>query len=343
LRLDFHFYTIYVLARTVGFSPDNAYKLAYASQYTDDEVNENTILFENGGEFEPFITAHRIFDPHTVTAEICKKVWMPFHFLPGNLGVGAEKFLTRPNGMIGQAMVEQFLSYDLLPYSLHLLGIILHICADTWSHQNFMGLLHELNSVADLRVNGEVVWEYQLAPRLGHAQTGSTPDDPSCEWGYSGYLGESHNNILNYQRARDAAHNCYLILSRFIDKFADDFRDAAAIPWQQIAAKIVDLFRYQASEQSAITAWGQAISSGDFGFDPSGRDVNPIYDKSEWFNIAIKYESQMNPESGRFEDYYYKNDIYESSDLKYFNEAAAFYWSTLFSDNENIKAFGLYD
>jgi hypothetical protein len=342
VRLDFHYYTIYALARAVGFNPDKAYVLAYASQYTDDEVNENNILFENGGAFEPFITAHRIFDLHTVTEEICKRVWMPFHFLPGNLGTGEEKFLTRPNGMIAQEMVAQFLSYDLLPYSLHLLGIILHSCADTWSHQSFMGLLSDLNAVADLRVNGEVVWEYRLAPRLGHAQTGSTPDDPSCEWGYLDYQGEPRHNIFNYNRARDAAHNCYLILSRFMDKFADDFRAAATIPWQQLEEKIIDLFRYQATEQSAITAWGQAISGGDFGFNPSGRDLNPIYDKREWFDTAIKSESKMNPESGRFEDYYFRNDNYESSDLKYFNEAAAFYWSTLFAENDHVRAFGLY-
>ena len=86
MRIDFHFYTIYALARAVGFSPDNAYVIAYASQYTDDEVNENTVLFENGGEFEPVITAHRIFDPLAVSERTCKKVWVPFHFLPGNRG-----------------------------------------------------------------------------------------------------------------------------------------------------------------------------------------------------------------------------------------------------------------
>jgi hypothetical protein len=342
MRLDFHYYTIYALARAAGFSPDKAYVVAYASQYTDDEVNENTILFENGGEFAPFITAHRIFDLHTVTEEICKRVWMPFHFLPGNLGAGEEKFLTRPNGMIAQELVAQFLSYDLLPYSLHLLGIILHVCADTWSHQSFMGLLNDLNAVADLRVNGEVVWEYRLLPRLGHAQSGSAPDDPGCAWSYLDYQGEPRHDIVNYHRTRDAAHNCYLLLSRFINKFADDFRASAAIPWQQLEAKIIGLFRYQTSEQGAITAWGQAISGGDFGFNPSGRDLNPIYDQREWFDTAIKSASKMNPESGQFEDYYFKNDNYETSDLKNFNEAAAFYWSTLFSENDHVKAFGLY-
>jgi hypothetical protein len=33
MRIDFHFYAIYALARAVGFSPDNAHVIAYASQY----------------------------------------------------------------------------------------------------------------------------------------------------------------------------------------------------------------------------------------------------------------------------------------------------------------------
>lgn len=332
MRIDFHFYAIYALARAVGFSPDNAHVIAYASQYTDDEVKENTIYFENGGEFEPFITAHRIFDPHTVSEEICKKVWIPFHFLPGNLGVGNEKLLTKANCVIVQEMIKQFLSYNKLDYSRHLLGIILHAYADTWSHQNFMGIMDGMNRVTKLKVNGQNVSIYKIAPPLGHAQTGSTPDEPRLEWEYIDYLEELHH-VANYNRALEAAQNCYNILSDFMTKFSDEFRDSRLIPWQQIEGKVKSLFRNQTDLGGCITAWGEAISNDGLGFISQGKDKNLIYDAGEWFNIAIKTELRMNQESGKFVEYYIKNDNYEISDLKYFNDAAAFYWSTLFIKN----------
>jgi hypothetical protein len=336
MRLDFHFYTIYALARAVGFSPDNAHVIAYASQYTDDEVNENIILFENGGEFEPVITAHRIFDPLAVSERICKKVWVPFHFLPGNRGAGIEQMSTVANGDLAQAIISQFLSYDLLPYSRHLLGIIIHAYADTWSHQNFAGIRNSINQASELRVQGENIFIYKLAPTLGHAQTGSTPDEPMLEWEYINHQGE-RQQIANYNRAIEAAQNCHKVLSQFIDKFEDNFRDSRFIPWEQIEGKIMDLFRTPVDLAGCVTAWGQAISNHEFGFQSHGKDINLIYDGSEWFNVAIKSESILNQESGQFRECYFKNDNCEASDLKYFNEAAGFYWSTLFSKNaENM-------
>jgi hypothetical protein len=336
MRLDFHFYTIYALARSVGFNPENAYVIAYASQYTDDEVNENTLLFENGGEFEPVITAHRIFDPMAVSERICKKVWVPFHFLPGNRGMGIEQMSTVANGDLAQAIIDQFLSYDLLPYSRHLLGIILHAYADTWSHQNFSGMRNGINQASELRVQGKNIHIYNLAPTLGHAQTGSTPDEPRLEWEYINYRGELQQ-IANYNRAIEAAQNCHKVLSQFIDKFEDNFRDSRFIPWEQVEEKITDLFRTPADLAGCVTAWGETISNHEFGFQSHSKDINLIYDGSEWFNVAIKTESILNQESGQFMECYFKTDNYEASDIKYFNEAAGFYWSTLFYKNaENM-------
>jgi hypothetical protein len=340
MQMDFHFYTIFALARTVGFSPDNAHVIAYASQYTDDEASENTISFENGGEFEPIITAHRIFDLGAVTERICKKVWIPFHFVPGNLGIGDERMLTRANSSLTQVMINELLSYDLLPYSRHLLGIMLHAYGDTWSHQNFMGMVNGMNGASQLRVNGEDIWLYNLAPTLGHAQTGSTPDEPRLDWEYMNYKGEPHQ-IANYYRATEAAQNCHKVLSQFMDKFEDNFRDSKFIPWEQLEGKIMDLFRTPTDLAGCVTAWAKAIAEGEFGFQPHGKDINLIYDASEWFNVAIKTESTLNQESGQFVEYFFKNDNYEASDLKYFNEAAGFYWSTLFT--KNAERLGLTD
>jgi hypothetical protein len=245
---------------------------------------------------------------------------------------------TVANSDLAQTIINQFLNYDLLPYSRHLLGIILHAYADTWSHQNFMGVPNGMNQASKLRVQGENISRYNLAPPLGHAQTGSTPDDPTIEWEYVNYQG-TLQHITNHNRALEAAQHCHTVLSQFMDKFGDDFRDSKYIPWEQLAGNISDLFIKPTDLKGCITAWGEAISDNEFGFQSHDRDIKLIYDPSEWFNVAIKTELIMNQESGQFRECYFKNDIFVASDLKYYNEAAGVYWSTLFS--KNAEALGL--
>ena len=52
MQIDFHFYTIYALARAAGFMPDNAFTIGYASQHTDDAKYEHALEFQNGGRFQ---------------------------------------------------------------------------------------------------------------------------------------------------------------------------------------------------------------------------------------------------------------------------------------------------
>jgi len=111
MRVDFHFYTIYALARAAGFKPDDAYVIAYSSQYTDDEAKPEPIDFENGGSFEPHITAHSLYSLATISDRICKEVWVPFHFVPGNQGEDDDRLITKPNGDFIQEIIKEFFAY----------------------------------------------------------------------------------------------------------------------------------------------------------------------------------------------------------------------------------------
>ena len=87
MQIDFHFYTIYALARSAGFHPDEAHTIAYASQHTDDAKYDHALEFTNGGRFQQVLTAHKYIHPDVLTKSVSYRIWMPFHFLPGNLGV----------------------------------------------------------------------------------------------------------------------------------------------------------------------------------------------------------------------------------------------------------------
>jgi len=66
MQIDFHFYTIYALARAAGFKPDDAHIIAYSSEHTDDAKYEHALEFENGGRFQQVLSAHKFFHPRAV-------------------------------------------------------------------------------------------------------------------------------------------------------------------------------------------------------------------------------------------------------------------------------------
>ena len=328
MQIDFHFYTIYALARANGFKPDDAHTIAYSSQHTDDAKYGDTLEFENGGRFQQVLSAHKFLDLDAIGKETCYRIWVPFHFLPGNSGVDFyERMLTKANSLVAQTMVEEFLGYNLKPYSLHRLGIILHTYADTWSHQNFMGLSHDMNDVK--KIKGKGITKSTLerikrkvvecwAPKVGHTQALTIPDEPYREWGYEDYRGRNLQ-IFNQERALDAAQSCYTVLSRFLKHFPQ-FLSLPALLWQKILEKNDELFSHQGEIDERVKKWQEAISNGAIGFEPTGKDRDLIYDDREWFRAAVTVIKKEG-ERDRFE----RKEGFETSLWKYFHDAAAFH------------------
>jgi len=331
MQLDFHFYTIYTLCRATGFSHENAFTVAYSSQYVDDAKHEDAFEFENGGYFQPVSTAHRFFSPDVISDSVCYGIWVPFHFLPGGLGTEFyERMLVRANSVIAQEMIDHLLNSPLRSYTLHRLGITLHVYADTWSHQNFMDVIKEnINDVKDLKVEGEtedfITWfidklkekipEYAL-PKLGHAQAGTIPDEPFRIWEYTDYKGIRHR-IINSERALDAAQNCYRILLKFLEKFPI-FQQSEPVPWIHIAPELKKLFETKGELDERCNAWKQAILNEKFGFKVPEEGPQLEYDERLWFKAAVEVEEDI---IGR--DRYIRREGFERSNWKYFHDAAA--------------------
>lgn len=332
MQIDFHFYTIYGLARAAGFIPDNAFTIAYSSQHTDDAKYEDALEFQNGGRFQQVLTAHKFLNLKALDKKTCYRIWIPFHFLPGNLGVEFyERMVTRPGSTVAQRLIDDLLSSNSRPYLLHRLGIFLHCYADTWSHQNFLGLKRDLNDVKRLSVKDlektsfksflgklkEDVLEY-AAPKLGHAQAGTIPDEPYREWKYENYLGKKFD-ISNVERSLDAAQNCYQAILKFLGEFPGLSRNKP-MPWHEIAGKIRKLFETDADLEDRVRFWKDAISADELTLKAEGRDSNINYDDREWFREAVKVDKA--PEGN---DIYEWKSGFESSHWKYFHDAGAFH------------------
>jgi hypothetical protein len=215
MKKDFHFYVIYALADTAGFSPEESHTIAYASQYVDDNNDQQDIdgcIFDqfpaaiktDDGFFRPIMT--QSVSVLSLVYEIQKYVYVPFHFMPGDAEHAADgtsnKYVTTPDS----PNARKLLGAALKSGDLYRIGIALHTYADTWSHQNFTGYEEDHNSVFS--------WSdpYRaIVPNIGHADVGHAPDEISDDWHDHRQRGDARN-IVNRTRALDAVKHIYQAL-----------------------------------------------------------------------------------------------------------------------------------
>lgn len=337
MQIDFHFHAIYALARCAGFAANHAHTVAYASQHTDDAIHDHALEFKNGGRFQQVLSAHRLLHPRAISRATCYQIWIPFHFLPGNSGVAFhERMVCRPGSMVMQKLQDDLLRSAQKPYLLHRLGIALHVLADTWSHQNFLGLLNEeFNDALKLKVKNETraslkntleqlkteVLEY-CAPTLGHAQAGTLPDEPWREWQYQNRAGRSFE-VSNLKRSLDAAQACSFFLGRFLAAFPG-FAVAPPLPWHLIAPKLQERFAQGAPLAGRVAAWQAAIAAGEPGFRACKEDKALGYDDRQWFREAVVVSKTADSA-----EQYERKSGFETSHWKYFHDAAALHRFTV--------------
>ena len=215
MEKDFHFYVVYALADTAGFSSDESHTIAYASQYVD-ENNEKqhperdeksqfpSRIRLNGGHYRPIMT--QTISVKSFVYEIQKFVYVPFHFLPGDnnqpLKGRTNRYSTTPNSSNAQKLLKAALNSG----DLYRIGIAVHTFADTWSHQNFTGYEEEWNSVFSWRSPYTA-----FVPNIGHADAGHSPDKISSEW-RDIRLEKSKSKIINRVRALEATKVIYQAL-----------------------------------------------------------------------------------------------------------------------------------
>lgn len=151
MQLDMHYYGTYAMARAAGLNEEACQIIAYASQYVDDNAFDDEVDFDDGARIDSESTAHHpvnLKNAGNLDPQDQRRVWVPFHFLPGNEG---DKYTQRlkctKNSQIAQEMVSNHLSHCTSEFGLHLAGITAHVYADTFSHYGFSGVSSRGNKV----------------------------------------------------------------------------------------------------------------------------------------------------------------------------------------------------
>lgn len=343
MQIDFHHAATYVIARYAGFGHHEAGIVAYCAQYVDDATNSGAIKFKNGAMYSRISSAHKALDYRHFNQLASHYVWIPFHFLPGNGGKPAgenpsgsfiEKLICRPNSYVARDMVRAcILEKDKL-YGLHRLGITMHVYADTWAHQGFAGVIHEVNDIRALNERGEEDCEFLEKMKgffggvfdrgaskfvgdalpLGHGAALSCPDKPYLTWMYKDHRGrvvERNNTSAFVEAAEQMCHamQCY--------RAADPDADVSGLP-QQGREKIEELLSSITGENGddRHEKWIEKIAEGYFDF-PAAELSYCAKGVGSWKYLALSTRGFKD----RASDVYPYTPLFLSCDWKLFHDA----------------------
>jgi hypothetical protein len=295
MNTEFHYYVNKGIALRAGFSEADAERIAYSAQFVDDNMRLLTINAGKPDEFSSFISqTYNILKPRKTLSHI----YTLFHFIPGKPEAQAAYFRRRaypvwsttPDSENARAILQQ----ALVSGDRYRIGIASHAFADTWAHQNFIGLFDESNSMPG-PINA-------LIPNVGHADAGNAPDYVSFIWNDSRLL-QGFQKIENNPRFLGAAQRLFEEYALFLGKGTNWIRKE----WEGLAKDILKAFgetdTLQIHENERKARYRSLLS------------VQTDYDRKAWFDNAIQsYRGALRFRKG-----------YEQSDWFCFQKAVKVY------------------
>ena len=295
---DFHYCAVAILARAAGYPKDDANTIAYASQYTDDSTESAPIKV---GElfFDPVRTAYKGIE--SLSWGVQKKVFIPFHFLPNQpLRDPSDTFRTVPNSPFARDILKRAFGMDYSVERLCAIGIALHTFADTWAHQKFSGRKDEENNVEKIYEFEDGKWKHpflegiiaDLAPKIGHAQALSHPDEPYLHWRYKGRKMRGEGWTIfpreNYVIFLQAAETIYSHLVKDAQKFLAKQKPGftAAIDWKKIETLLKKCFMFTGDLDRRMPKWYKE-------YQKLFRDALSDYSRYTWRGEALLPRAQQ--------------------------------------------------
>lgn len=208
MDFDFHYYGTYAAARMANFSDVKAREIAIAAQFVDEFHSSGfaSIMAAKLSGEQPCYTAFKLDDTYDAIISsfnsdaTLAKIWVPYHFMPVN---GSNDTIAI-DGVMHNITNESAKYYQYLiagPYGAlynkvmdlegvttandtMAIGLKMHVLADTYAHQGFIGIRQEaINAVENTyEVMDDGVVKSQSSSYLiqfgaiGHADLGHNPD-----------------------------------------------------------------------------------------------------------------------------------------------------------------------
>lgn len=283
MQLDMHYYGTYAMARTAGLRKDIAQAIATAAQFVDDSVMVSAEL-SDGAYLHHDATAHHPSElAPNIDPDDQRRVWVPFHFLPGNEGdTLEERLVCRKDSLLAREMVEHALSLAQEPYGHVLMGITAHVYADTFSHYGFSGITSPLNfvdaesitpKVQKAEILAYVTGKFQAFVEkraagaanllgLGHGGVATYPDRPYLTWNFIYNDGRESGERRNQETFFEACQRLHEVFSRYAD-LVPSYSDASARrEFNTVADLVATILALEGKLEERSAAWQEAFQSG---------------------------------------------------------------------------------
>ena len=306
MQQDMHFYGVYAMARAAGIKPDSAYTIAYASQFVDDALEGEVNILTNNTAVYPIITSHIPMDYKNTVLRDQWKVWVPFHFLPGNKNTarsfyGKMACLKGTESIPAQMILKHALSHKAKPFGLHLAGVTAHVYADTFAHYGFVGLSCDWNkvkneSITPRRSHTSRIYKYikdkfenftvriagtfaETVP-VGHGAVATYPDRPYLNWQY---LPEDGRGLIKRENPKDYSKACELLYGFFIEFLKDNAAHGRPDQrgWNRLKSTVENILKKEGQKQERINQWKSAISRNAL-FQATQKDKRVKYSEEVW-------------------------------------------------------------
>jgi hypothetical protein len=329
MQLDMHYYGTYALARAAGLTSKACQIIATAAQFVDDNAASYHIEFQDGGRIDSQATAHH---PSSVARNLDpadqRRVWVPFHFLPGNDGQSfPERLLCRKDSPIAKAMVKNHQKYAKQDVGVYLIGIAAHIYADTFAHWGFSGVGSRRNKIdndsfkfddgldpdiadyiqgkaADffrrygkgggLIANVKSWLAETFSGALGHGAVATYPDRPYLKWSfeyeYPKKLRVERDNPKHFLDGCRALHQMFSQFGRNNPALSE----GDGVKFMDIKSQVVSIIAFQGSKEKRIKQWRDAAKGGKLGVKPF---QIPVYRPDNWMREAANMNSREDSRS----------------------------------------------
>lgn len=316
MQIDMHYSGTFAMAHAAGLQAGHATIIATSSQLIDDNNLTQLHTLASGEAVMGVATAHHPLNAGErikgLREDDSRLVWVPFHFLPGNLGnTFEERVVAVQDSEVAQTMMRYYGSSETIEahrgHCLQLIGIASHVYADTFSHYGFSGISSNLNDVKPDTIgihpdHAPNIREYLLrkadefkerftarmaeAVDLGHGSVATFPDRPYLRWWYLDHAGRrvDRNNPGTFLQGCRKLHECFC---RFRDLFYRDGRPAAR-SFEDIRPHVERILALEAPAAERQDAWARALASGLLG--PAVQI--PPYSDTEWMD-ALKGSNQL--------------------------------------------------
>ncbi len=313
MEIEFHYWLTGLIAKEAGFDSKAAAKIAFSSQYVD----ENDVIFEiedrqKGEIYQNYISqTMNILKPKNDLM----RIYPVFHFIPGQPDApsarrkdGKRHILnTTPNSENANVIMDSAFKSD-EQFRLYRIGISTHSYVDTWAHQNFVGWYDHFNHI-----------DLDIKPNIGHADAEHHPDWISHRWIDNRLVDPIVNNKLRFLSASKE------LFRKYCDYLETQGKTNKFSKWPTLEKK--------------INGFCGATYTGNFSKYADSRIAGyqkampwlPVFNERKWFDEAIDTEIRGGKDSHEglkarftlFEDkYFWKEEVeIECSNWFKFQEA----------------------